>query len=295
VTVYPLYDFCVGPRSSGYFRDAESGNDYAVNRFMSPGFGRFITQDPSGDSWDPSNPGSWNSYAYALGDPINLTDPSGLDAVPTPPVVTSPTPDCGTGFINLATAEGETLADLFNTDVGVLAVMSFFEQEGSGTTADQNLWAALDWTFVNRWQLSYSAAVAFYGSATSIPATFQATVTQGSQVFSGGVLKVGFTDMLYNILAGSPGSSACNGLDYAFAVANGVALGADGLPGGIADPVPGALQFSSSSTGVSGSAPGGAGAPVGTIADGSYTWTFYAPKKPVKKVPVNRPRNKQTQ
>jgi RHS repeat-associated protein len=62
---------------TGYFRDAETGLDYAVNRYHSPGTGRFLTVDPSGRSVRPSNPGSWNRYAYVTGDPINHTDRKG--------------------------------------------------------------------------------------------------------------------------------------------------------------------------------------------------------------------------
>lgn len=62
---------------TGYFRDAESGNDYAVNRYMMPGYGRFITPDrKSGHLTDPS---TWNKYAYVGGDPINRRDPQGRD------------------------------------------------------------------------------------------------------------------------------------------------------------------------------------------------------------------------
>ncbi len=65
---------------TGYFRDSETGNDYAMNRYSSPGFGRFITPDPSRGSFaNPANPGSWNLYAYAKGDPVNNRDPLGLD------------------------------------------------------------------------------------------------------------------------------------------------------------------------------------------------------------------------
>ncbi len=60
---------------TGYFRDAESGNDYAVNRYMSPGTGRFLTPDRM--SGHPGDPGSWNKYAYTRGDPINRKDPGG--------------------------------------------------------------------------------------------------------------------------------------------------------------------------------------------------------------------------
>ena len=65
---------------TGYFRDSETGNDYAVNRYMTPGNGRFITPDPSKGAFaNPSNPGSWNLYAYVKGDPISRRDRLGLD------------------------------------------------------------------------------------------------------------------------------------------------------------------------------------------------------------------------
>ena len=67
---------------TGYFRDAETGNDYAVNRYESPGTGRFLTSDPyitsDGSNGDPADPGSWNKYAYTEGDPVNEVDPDGL-------------------------------------------------------------------------------------------------------------------------------------------------------------------------------------------------------------------------
>jgi RHS repeat-associated protein len=54
-----------------YFRDSETGLDYAQNRYHQPGSGRFMTPDPahSGSNW----------YTYAGGDPVNNSDPSGLD------------------------------------------------------------------------------------------------------------------------------------------------------------------------------------------------------------------------
>ncbi len=65
-----------------YFRDADTGLDYAVNRYEAPGQGRFLSPDPyranSGAAGDASDPGSWNKYAYAEGDPINLVDPSSV-------------------------------------------------------------------------------------------------------------------------------------------------------------------------------------------------------------------------
>jgi RHS repeat-associated protein len=68
---------------TGYFRDAETGLDYANNRYHMPGTGRFLTPDPyralSTGPANPGDPGSWNHYAYVLGDPINHTDRKGTE------------------------------------------------------------------------------------------------------------------------------------------------------------------------------------------------------------------------
>ena len=64
---------------TGYFRDAETGLDYADQRFHNPGTGRFMTADPYMASGGPADPGSWNRYAYTRGDPVNRVDRTGLD------------------------------------------------------------------------------------------------------------------------------------------------------------------------------------------------------------------------
>ena len=69
-----------GEKFTGYFRDGETGLDYADQRYHAPGVGRFMTPDPymargGGDADDPGNPGSWNRYAYVQGDPIKLRRP----------------------------------------------------------------------------------------------------------------------------------------------------------------------------------------------------------------------------
>src|ERR1700678_2138822 len=58
---------------TGYFRDAETGLDYAKNRYHNPGTGRFLTADQyiSATASNPQDPGSWNRYAYTRGDPVN--------------------------------------------------------------------------------------------------------------------------------------------------------------------------------------------------------------------------------
>jgi RHS repeat-associated protein len=52
------------------------------SREYHPGQGRWLSPDPSGlNAVDPTNPQSWNGYAYALNNPLNYTDPTGLECV----------------------------------------------------------------------------------------------------------------------------------------------------------------------------------------------------------------------
>ncbi len=65
------------PKFAGTYRDATSGLDYALNRYYSSNTGRFLSVDAGGRA--PGNPQRWNRYSYSLNDPVNLTDPTGLD------------------------------------------------------------------------------------------------------------------------------------------------------------------------------------------------------------------------
>jgi RHS repeat-associated protein len=62
-----------------YTRDSATSLDYADQRYYSNQFGRFMTPDPYRASGGPSEPQSWNRYAYVGGDPINYHDPSGRE------------------------------------------------------------------------------------------------------------------------------------------------------------------------------------------------------------------------
>jgi len=62
-----------------YWKDSSTGFEYAMNRYYSTGYGRFLTVDPFGGSARAGNPGSMNRYWYAGDDPVNRRDPSGLD------------------------------------------------------------------------------------------------------------------------------------------------------------------------------------------------------------------------
>jgi RHS repeat-associated protein len=67
-------------RFTSYERDSETGTDYAVNRMDSASLGRFLQVDKMAGDGSPQR---LNRYAYTRNDPINRTDPQGLDDCPT--------------------------------------------------------------------------------------------------------------------------------------------------------------------------------------------------------------------
>jgi RHS repeat-associated protein len=64
-------------RFTGKPTDAESGLQYYGARYMANSLGRFTSVDPARESFEPSAPKTWNRYAYAADDPLNLIDGDG--------------------------------------------------------------------------------------------------------------------------------------------------------------------------------------------------------------------------
>lgn len=67
---------------TSYERDAESGNDYAMTRSYVNRLARFSSPDPLA-GW-LNNPQSLSRSGYALNDPVNFVDPSGLRPIAVP-------------------------------------------------------------------------------------------------------------------------------------------------------------------------------------------------------------------
>jgi RHS repeat-associated protein len=64
---------------TGDEQDAETALAHTWFRQYSSSMGRWMTSDPAGlAAVDPTNPQSWNRYAYVLNNPPNLIDPWGL-------------------------------------------------------------------------------------------------------------------------------------------------------------------------------------------------------------------------
>src|SRR5262249_4867767 len=70
--------------SSPKYPENYAVRDYMRARYYSPVDGRFLRPDPAFD-FDRLNPASFNLYAYARGNPIAFTDPTGTspwDSIP---------------------------------------------------------------------------------------------------------------------------------------------------------------------------------------------------------------------
>jgi len=70
-------------RSPSYYRgeqyDSDLGLYYLRARYYNPATGRFLSRDPlDGNRKEPASP---HKYLYANGDPVDLIDPSGRDAL----------------------------------------------------------------------------------------------------------------------------------------------------------------------------------------------------------------------
>ncbi|MBX3282033.1 MAG: RHS repeat protein [Acidobacteria bacterium] len=63
---------------TGYEKDDETGLDFAQARMYLNKHGRFTTTDPLISSARVELASSWNRYSYVLGNPLLLTDPTGL-------------------------------------------------------------------------------------------------------------------------------------------------------------------------------------------------------------------------
>jgi RHS repeat-associated protein len=195
-----------------YWRDQKSGLDYAINRYYHSALGRFVSPDPV-EPGDPTEPQSWNYYAYVLNDPINFNDPEGL--IP-----------CGDIIIGPAGSEGPTLSAFLNTntDMGLLAITVFVESAMRNTASGAQEMGAIASVVMNRYNIvnghikmvrsdgSVQAAPRGWGvadgSLRSILNPSQFEVWQGP----GGTLSDGAQDRLDTALRSDADSDLCKAL-----------------------------------------------------------------------------------
>jgi RHS repeat-associated protein len=98
------------PKFTGQMRDYETTLDWFNVRYYSGWQGRFQSPDPGNAGADPSNPQSWNGYAYVANNPLSYTDPTGMFVED--PYCADPV-SCGIAAAVAAFDLGELLADIF--------------------------------------------------------------------------------------------------------------------------------------------------------------------------------------
>jgi RHS repeat-associated protein len=80
-----------------YYQDSSTQLHYADQRYYAATYGRFNTPDRYKASAGPSDPGSWNRYAYVASDPVNFGDMAGTEkASPDDSQYASTVPDFST-------------------------------------------------------------------------------------------------------------------------------------------------------------------------------------------------------
>ena len=202
-----------------YTRDSYTGLDYADQRFYASAYGNFTSPDPTTNNVAYNNPGSWNAYAYTIGDPINGNDPTGL-------MTCGDIPGANSGGLT-----GRTFQDILDTstDYGLLAVTIFVESAGTATSNGALEMAAIGAVIMNRYNIvngftqlmrsdgTVQAAPAAWGRADGTLASIiinptQFEVWQGA----GGTLTDSAQSRLDNALDSDSESATCQGLEQAY-------------------------------------------------------------------------------
>lgn len=129
----------IGRRFTSFDRSSVTKLDYATNRFYDASQGRFTQPDPIGmASASASDPQSLNLYNYTRNDPINRTDPTGLDD--NGPVIrihtwtwgpSPPAPTTGSSIFSGLTFNFGSLGNLFgggNSYAGTFGIPTYFWQ-----------------------------------------------------------------------------------------------------------------------------------------------------------------------
>jgi len=196
-----------------YWNDANSGLNYANNRYYNSALGRFMTPDPSTSSQSPNTPQSWNLYGYTAGEPVNANDPSGLYGC----VITADDPDCDPDQLDpndggFSPPDAVVAGGAQGSDLGVLqANLGTLEQDGlsgwepSATGVDLSfvgtgviiggLACAAD-PFCDVAAIAVGGAITIYVTWKYLPGLIQAIESRGRQnVADSGILEQAWTIM----------------------------------------------------------------------------------------------------
>jgi RHS repeat-associated protein len=208
---------------TSYERDFESGLDYAMNRYLANSYGRFVSADPKGiGAVDIKVPSTLNMYIYVKNDPINFTDPEGLESCAAAALVDAP-----------GIPTGSTIGSFINgnSDLAIFSQTIYTEARVAWDTNAMEEKAAIAAVIMNRWQIvnGYFNLQTGAGRATVIPfwgqadGTIKSIVTAPDQfaVWSDPTERARARTRLNSALNSEYGSNACNSLVQAIGTAAG--------------------------------------------------------------------------
>jgi RHS repeat-associated protein len=206
-----------------YFRDA-TGMDYADQRYYSSNTGSFFSPDPE-NSGDLNDPNSLNLYSYALNDPVNFNDPTGLDVNIPLQNGGDPNSCLNHSLIPWFNQHGINIGDNFgnfgNTNLGILSLTLYYE-DTHGSTLE---YEALAQVFANRYHLEASNPSLAQSLFGSIGTSIKNVVENSSNEWNNGNLnsEANLETLIDSNVVGASNAvaaSACNGLVSAMNVAS---------------------------------------------------------------------------
>lgn len=230
--------------------DSSLGSD---QRYYASTQRRFLTPDPSGPG-DPSDPASWNMYAYVEGDPVNFNDPQGLD-INLP--ITYGAYECTSRMYDeiLGRAgygrDANALTNFARSDWGRMALAMWGEVRPD-TASDAELNTAtmgVGFTFINRYNLR--GTIPDFGKASD---SLDRVAIIASDIWNddGDMLSAAKTGLI-SVLKGNSQSGDCSGLIQSIKIAASIMAQTVGFSGGgigalpnVFNPVGGAVYFNSS-------------------------------------------------
>ena len=170
---YPFYESDNPYGYCGEYLDSESGLIYLRNRYYDPSTGRFITEDPVKDGL--------NWYAYCGNNPVNMVDPSGLDAV----LITADHAAMWQGHTSIITQDTRNgnWYYFYWGDKATYFVEVPWEDGAMGSLENFNSW-------LNKQDLPYSTKN--YTSATFVEGDFNASVDYFKNLVSGTTIEKGY-------------------------------------------------------------------------------------------------------